>query len=184
MLDERQYRRVAQWLDGADIHLSGEELAAGREIRSQEESLGFVLEVRAPSEALASAAERMTGRSEQRSVVRRIFAVAGVAVAAGVVLGAAFLWKAPPRKHQPVLAGNGRNHVPIDVLDRAARNALSVTEMELLANDIDRLEAEIALASLPEVTELEIKAIRQELDEFWINDPLDEWAEGYHLDSL
>lgn len=143
-LNEGQFERIAEWLDGRDVELSAEERTVGEGIRRRQASLGGLLDVQLPPGAYARArhALRRQVRRPRHRVLRIMIEIAAVAAAAVVIMALLL----PP--HAPALA----RQVPTAVLFEDAYRSDGAVELDTIAQQMDQVETRL-LASLPPVPE-------------------------------
>jgi len=175
--DDRQYERVARWLDGESVELTEAERQLAAEIRAGEAALAGRLDVELPSAALVRTARRMSaaaagsGRSAWWAAVGAAAAVAAALVVAVII-------------HQPTEQSAGLNlaavqqtQVFVQSLDQSAQD----TQLDVLANQMDELDAEIqySLVILPgEQMDRRLDEMEQSINDFWPTDPWAELPEG------
>ena len=159
-LSERQYERVAQWLDGQDVSLDEAERALAEELRGQEALVGRRLDVAAPAAAWRRAWNR-TAAELARPRWRTAWIDAAAAAAAAIVLIALIVRPTPkPPDVSPVAMAE----VPIDVVVQQMRDATQAEGIDVVAEQLDVLESDI-LATMGSTTlDLEIDAVDYEID--------------------
>lgn len=105
-LTDRQYERIARYLDGEAVLLTPTELATARDLREAEDSLAGALPVPLQPGLTARVWQRVSARSS--SIRRHVrFALYGSAAAAAVVavlLGAEWFAPAAPHRNRAVVA--------------------------------------------------------------------------------
>lgn len=150
MLSEKQYERVARWLDGEAVELTEAERRAGESIRREERAVKAWLATAPPTEAVRRAKARMTAElARPRS---RVWRRAAMAVGAAAAIAAAVLLatRVGPRKRTetprpPVVESPrpGPEETFADVIDELAAD----DEISVVADDMERLEVDLILAS-------------------------------------
>jgi hypothetical protein len=169
-LNSEQYERIARWLDGEGVALSGEELAAAGEVRSGEAVLRARLgEAAVPARAMARARRRLRAAAAGRPAVRGRFigvAAAGAALAASIVVAWALRAGGPAPLPQP-----GGGAVPVAVWLGAMEVPPGGEAIHLLAGELDRFEAELAISRTPATVDWQLDTVQQEIDSFWQDEP-------------
>ncbi|MBL7132842.1 MAG: hypothetical protein ISS78_01970 [Phycisphaerae bacterium] len=173
-ISREQYERVARHLDGEDIRLDGPERKLSGQIRRGEQLLAG-LDVGPPARAMARARRRMIaalGRPGAR--LRWLGYVVGLesAAVAALLLVAVTL--------ASISTGSvgcpGAVVVPTSVLVASAESR-SQGDLDILASQLDELEAEI-LASLPvSGGDLEIELLERDIRDFLMTGDEDTWNE-------
>ena len=140
-LNERQSERIAQWLDGRDVELTAEELAAGQGLRRREVLLGGLLDVPMPPGVRARAIEAMRReqRRRRRRVLRVVVDVVAVAAAAVLIVGLLLPGQAP----------SPPGPVPTAVLFDDAYRGTRAVELDSIAEQVDQVEARMVAAVPP-----------------------------------
>jgi hypothetical protein len=139
--NEKQYERIARWLDGADLRIDRSERQTAEEFRRLERDFASLLEVATPPEAISSAGSRIAaGLSASKTTSRRIrygaFMAAALAVAAAIILTVASLWT-------PV-SGNGSGEVPNEVLfGSLTEQSVHQAEISTLAQRVGDFEQQM-----------------------------------------
>jgi len=169
-LNEQQYER-------AELTASQRERA--EQIRRDEAALTGVLDCDAPSAAIDRARRRMLAelaRPGRRRAVR-IGVVAAAAAAAAIVLVVTLF---PART--PVTTREIAKDLPRLSIDTLVAEALKTgsADLDILAGQIDALEADIMVAASPALTETapDLDELENEIDEFWIDQSLPDLLEG------
>ena len=177
-ITEEQYERIALWLDGQDVALGEAERAAADEIRRDEALLGAV-EMRAPRGALDRASRRIgaeLARPTRRLRIARFVAVT-TAAAAAIILATALLMPDPapvaPVGHDPDGETIAKKvETLIDEMEESIRPQMMV---ELLAADLESLEAEMLVTAEIGEMDLKINALENEIDSILL-DPSAPWS--------
>lgn len=172
---ERQYERIARRLDGEDVALSAEELAAAEDIRRGERFLAGRLDVSIPPEAMEHLRRRTSAelaRPRRRTV--KIGYVAAAAAAAAILI-AVVSFRMMPHRPQSPLAISSDQAAEADALLWASEPDPAI---DMLARELDELEAEILVSLPPAQVDMELEAIGQDIEEFWLDDPSAEPLEG------
>ena len=170
-LNEKQYERIALWLDGQPADLTADERAAAEEIRSGEAALRIAMPVEAvPARAMAAARRKVRAATVRHIAVRGRFigvAAAGAAVAAALVI--AWTLRVP----NPPVRAPGMAHkvtVPPEVWAQAIGEPLGGEAIQGLARELDGFEAELAVFSAPVPADWQVDAVQHEIDDFWKDD--------------
>jgi hypothetical protein len=170
--DERQYDRVARYLDGEALELTDAERELAEEIQNGLAELESPLAPEVPPQSLRRAQRRLTaGQASQRRQrsLRRVGLVAGMAAA---VVAFAFVVQSlyPPAttKH------NAPIYVPTTVLRDAVEPEVDTFEvrMALLAEDIRQEQAQLAdFAHTADADAFEggMENLQKELETFWLD---------------
>ena len=195
-LTERQYERIARCLDGEAVALSADEQAACDEIAAdqaqlatvlsapaeasrevlrqtgvlaqigmQEKLLGEMLDVDVPQAAIDRAWGRtQTAIARPRRILLRLGAVAAsVAIAAGVLLTLTLIGPQPGGPVAPTAQAEAYVASVVAVQDPA---------IELLAAEIDQLEAEVLASVPPASLDIGLDQAERAIEEFWLDDML------------
>lgn len=196
-LTEQQYERIARRLDGEDVALSAYEQAACDEIADgqaqlapaletpaeagsavlrqtgilaqigmQEKLLGEMLDVDVPQAAIDKAWERTRfAMARPQRILFRVGAIAAsVAVAAGVLLT---LTLTGPQPGGPVAPGMQQAEAYV-----ASVAAVQDPAIELLAAEIDQLEAEVLASAPPVSLDIGLDQAERAIEELWLDDML------------
>ncbi len=141
-LSDRQYERIARYMDGEAVELDAEELAAAELIGRQERQLGRLLDARVPPETLADAEVRLAAAiaPRRKRPLRYAYYAAAVAAAA-LVLVVVNLPHGPAP--QPVA------EIPAEVLFEGYNAPAEETELTSIAQEIDRLDEQLATSTPP-----------------------------------
>jgi hypothetical protein len=181
MLNERQYERVARWLDGEDVELAPLERAAAEEIRRDEAAIAIALDAFPPTETRRRAHRRLAAALAHPRIGWWRVAAAAAAAAAAVLIVVAFTRKAPqPQPTPTVVRPPERLHdeEPVEALIGLSAE----DEIDLLTTDLVELTADIAAAEGPDGRgadiDVQIEVLEKELEEFYLYDMLDRPAEG------
>lgn len=97
-LDDRQYERVQQWLEGQNVELSDAQRQAAEELQQDQQRLGRLLDVPMPAQALQRARRRMVAELARPRFNWRRWAVpvgGALAAAAALVLAVTVFWPTP-----------------------------------------------------------------------------------------
>lgn len=196
---ERQYERLARWLDGESVELSVLEQAQARAIERQEQSSGAMLDVQAPQASLDRVRAKMMQALAQESdqaarlqlvgkPIRRtwprvwkigVSLAAAAAIVLAVVIGWQMMLPGGPQviqtaKNSP--SGKNQNPPPrmasVDVtLPLLPSEVPGDPKIELLAREIDETTAEFYAPVMPAPVDVRIDAIQNAVDEFWTEPP-------------
>lgn len=173
-ISREQYERVARHLDGGDIRLDGAERKLSDQIRRDERLLG-VLDVEPPARAMARARRRMIAALARPGGrlrwLRYVVGIESAAVAALLLVAVTLAGISTG-----LVGRRGPVVVPTSVFI-ASTESLAQGDLEVLARQIDELEAEIA-ASLPiSHGDLEIELLERDIQDFLMNGGQDTWNE-------
>jgi hypothetical protein len=181
MLNERQYERVARWLDGEDVELAPDECAAAEEIRRHEAALAAVLDASPPAETRRRAHRRLVAALAHPRIGWWRVAAAAAAAAAAALIVIAFTRKPPEPQPTPTVVKPTEglhDEEPIEAL----LGLSAEDEIDLLTTELVELTADIAAAEGPAGRagdiDLQIEVLEKELEEFYLYDTLDRPAEG------
>lgn len=165
-LNEQQYRRVGRYLDGASVELTPDEQKVADDIRRIEIALRGRVEVTPPRSALDPARRRMLG--ELVHPRRRVRWILWPAAVAAIVLIAAAPWFVKPA---PPDAG------PIgEEITMTYPGQNEDIGMDLIAEELQMLEAEITVSLLPAPLETQLDDLQESLSDFWIEETPN-WAD-------
>ena len=175
---DEQYGRVARYLDGQPVDLTGPERDLAGEITGGGEV--FVtggIDVRQLHRAMATARRQMSvalARPRRRKIFVACFAAAEVAAAAAVlVIMLTVRGMAPPATTHNALAD-----APLDVISSFADGKIA-EEILLVHQDIDLLEAEIYAPAIDfDQASFEIDELQFDLEELMNCEPPDFFLEG------
>jgi hypothetical protein len=165
LANEGQFDRVAAHLDGQGAELSAEHSAMARQVKSGEAWLAAQLATPLPREALERARRRMRAElaAPRHGVLFRIGTAAAAAAAAVLLAAGLALWgpwgggevaKNPASGGEEVVCWAGS----LDPED---------AEIAMLADEIDRLGAEMILPLPGRVLDAHLDALQQSIEEFW-----------------
>lgn len=173
-ISKEQYERIAQHLDGGDIRLDGAERKLSDQIRRDEQLLG-ALDVVPPARAMARAQRRMIAAlarpGGRMRWLRYVVGIEAAAVAALLLVAITLASISTDLVDQ-----RGPVVVPTSVFV-ASTESLAQGDLEVLARQIDELEAEIA-ASLPiNHGDVEIDLLERDIQDFLMNGEQDTWDE-------
>ena len=175
-ISREQYERVARYLDGEDVRLDEAERKLSEQIR-RDEGLLAALDVGPPAGAIARSRRRMIaalGRPAGRlRWLRYVVGVEAAAVAAlllvAVTLAIVSTDTEAPRA--PVV-------VPTSVLV-ASTEFSAQGDLDILARQLDELEAEIATSVPISGGDVEIDLLERDIQEFLLNGGQDTWDEPF-----
>ena len=164
--NDRQYERVARFLDGDPIELTDQEREIAEELQGDEAALVGRLDAAPPLGTMGRARRRM--QAELARPRWRAFRYAPRAAVAAAVVAAIFalVWvgiesRSPTPSEGPTLEGN----LFAEVYSRPENDV----ELDLIAEEVTALETEM-LTSSPEsplVTELD--TLERSLETFWLH---------------
>ena len=146
-LTERQYERIAQWLDGQELELSPAEQAAAQEILDGEAFLAPHWGLQAPPHALQKARRRMLcdiARPGRLTIwLRRAAGIAAAALLVGITTWALrdVYTRGPSRANPPMTESPAQ--VPIEVVLTEMENAADLGPTELVLARVRDLEADM-----------------------------------------
>lgn len=166
-LNEQQYQRVARFLDGEPLELTGEERAVALEIRIGLEGLDVLKQIQPSSGAMAMARKRMAGEASRPGRRGLRIACFATAVAAAAILLA--VMALPPD-------GIDQPGPPIVILPPDVEAAIYDSENDdpdlyFIASELAELEADVYTPVLAMPVETGSDAIGQPRDIFWTDEP-------------
>ena len=177
-MNEKQYERIALWLDGQDVALSPAERAVADEIRRDEEMLGSSAGGDWPRKTYDRASRRMAAElaRPRRLWIGRVAAAA--AVAAAIVAITLLLPTGPVEQLKP--KGNGAGplmaDVPIETLVEEMEESIRPgVVVELLAGELESIEADMLVTAEIGEAEFEINAMEDEYESILL-DPAAPWS--------
>ena len=177
-ITERQYERIALWLDGQDVALNDAERAVADEIRRDEAFVGAAADVRIPHGALDRASRRVAAelaRPTRRLRIGRFVAAAGAVAAAIIVVTALLMPGLQPSRTKtidPPLSSVAEVNTLIEEMEESIRPGMMV---QLMAGDLESLEAEMLVTAEIGEMDLEINALENEIDSILL-DPSAPWS--------
>ena len=176
-LTEEQYERIGRWLDGESVELSANERAAAEEIRGAEAHLaGPMRDVEVPARAMARARRRLVAATARPALrVRFVGIAAGAAAVAAAVVIALLTFLAEPDSRKPDRNQADDQTIPVEVWVAAVQQTPGGDDIALLADELDKLEAELAWSETAQPLDRQIESLARELDQFWLEDSPD-WA--------
>ena len=141
------------------------------EIRRDESAVGRLLDAPVPSGVFQRVHRRVIAElaRPQRRLMRLGTAAASVAAAAAILLAVAVWPEAPRILPIPSVASAA---VPVEVIADSVR-APEDLAVDLLAGEIERLEAEMLASARPAPMDMGIDQVEAALEGFWLDDPLD-----------
>jgi len=157
-MNEKQYERIARYLDGENVALQSDEQAFVVEIRRAETLVGAALDVAPPADALQRALHRRHAvalHRSRRTLRLTLSAAAVVAAAAIVLLAFSLLWKPLPQADLPDLAQDALvprpgADVPVsDMIDSLKAVSALDQDLDQLAEEFER--EEFGIAATPEI---------------------------------
>ncbi len=177
--EDRQFERIARWLDGENVQLSAEELAEAEIIRRDLDGFGEAFNAPVPQGLLDRVNSKMMAElarpSHRTQWVRR---AACAFAAVGAVLVAFALLSGPAgesRKADPV-AATPRVDVPIEVVAQTMADSSKNVDLDALAHELDDLAADISSLKLPsagrDIEAMQADALEKDIKNFWLDDPL------------
>ncbi|MBI5725304.1 MAG: hypothetical protein HZA50_15195 [Planctomycetes bacterium] len=167
-LNEEQYERIAQALDGRQVELTDEERQTMACIVRDEDWFGRTAHAAAPARAMGKAAASIRVALHGRTRIVRIIAnvSAAAAIAAVLVLGIMMLIDLG----RPVPVAPGSQGIPVAQLEKFIQPGEHQAPIKLLSMDLDRFEADVALMNMPESQASPVKnkldSLENELDDF------------------
>lgn len=165
-LNEEQYERIAQWLDGRDINLSDIEREAAEEIRRDEKLMGDIMTVDAPAEAFVRAQQRMS--AELAKPVIRIIPLRRIAAAAAIILIAAGVWLVS-QPGDTTLSGYS-SKAPISAIIDEMLEVTDDDTIALVTDEVAQLRTELVVSPDYTMMDLEINAIEDEIKDVFLED--------------
>lgn len=175
-LSQREYERIARWLDGEAIELTAAERAAAEQVRRDERALRPFLAVRVPATAMAKARRRLLAElARPRRGIRWIRYLAASVSSAAVALIAVGLMRqaAPPRGPLPPVPLS----VYVDALDMSLARTVAYDLLNEELKDLTRPDRDVAPVA-PPAPGLSIDEVQRKVEEFVVEDPLWELLEG------
>lgn len=177
--DDRQFERIARWLDGENVQLSPEELAEAEVIRRDLATMDESFDVPVPRELLDRVNNRMLAelaRPAHRTNWKRRALSAAAAAGAVLIAFASLSGPGRPIRNAGPLAGASVVDVPIEVvaqtMDESARNV----DLDALSRELDALSADISALKLPiaggDIEAMQTEALEKDIKNFWLDDPL------------
>ncbi len=156
-MNEKQYERIARYLDGENIALSTEERAVAEDLHRAEALVGKALDVTPPAESLQRAMSTRSIRVHlhpRRTLRFTLSAAAAVAAAAVVLLTFSLLWKPVPRTDldlaQDTVMPRPSADVPVsDMLDSLKAVSTLDQDLDELTEEFDR--EEFGFANTPDM---------------------------------
>lgn len=165
-LNDAQYRRVAQWLDGEPVALSEVERATAEEIRRAESQLSGALEVAPPTRATdAAMAGIMPRLGGTRAKVLHVVRPAMVAAAAVLLALFALRVLSPGPTRQVV-----DNGLPVDQIVKVYDAGENNIDLDLITAEVNRLAANMAGPAPTNAIDAEIDDLQFNVDTFWLDD--------------
>lgn len=148
------------------------QLALTAEVRRDEALLGPLLDAPVPPGTMQRVHRRVLAElaRPQRRLLRIGSAAAAVAAAAAILLVVALLPRQPARE-APIRAALPQAPVPVDVIVASVQEPRDLA-VDLLAEEIDQLEAEILASGPPAPVDLGIDQLQGALEGFWLDGPL------------
>lgn len=177
-LEERNYQRVARYLDGEAIELDAAERALADEIRRDESSLYTRLDVPLPDGLEQRQARRVLSVSRPRRRLLRFSAWGGALAAAAAMLLVAVLHTQPTSKPKTLTP---QSQITTEqYVESLAPQAEVDTELELLSDMLDEVEADLAFVS-DNALEVDgsIEELETSIETFWTQD--DAWDEDWTI---
>ena len=175
--NDEKYQRVGRYLDGENIDLTGEELALAEEIRTASQRLAGILDVQAPDESLSLAGRKMMAelakrpQSGLRAVWRQVARVAAV-----LLIAVLMMWLLPSRPSVERRTAGTDSTVPTEILTEVDWRGDQHVDLDLIARQLEEIEAEILVTFSSTTLEMELDNVRQELGEFWLEEA-DNWLD-------
>ena len=181
ILDDKQFDRVARDMDGQNLHLGFDEQQARSDIHRNESFMATLWEVDVPPDTLAKANRRMLAQlaHPHRTAFRRAGLAAGISSAAAIILFAMLSWFLPYDTTTP--APLHLSEVPSEVLFEALQPTEDMEGLDEFAGEVVIFAAEIGASNTTlqnSDIDVELDAIRQRLDGFWIEETFTEIPEG------
>ena len=177
-MNEKQYERIALWLDGQDVALSPAERVVADEICRSEEMLASSAGGDWPRKAYDRASRRMAAELARP---RRLWigrAAAAAAVAAAIIAITLLLpaGPAPVQQHADNTPGSKMADVPIETLIEQMEESIRPgVVVELLAGELESIEADMLVTAEIGEMEFEINAMEDEFESILL-DPASPWS--------
>ncbi len=171
-LDERQYERIARFIDGEDVPLDEDERSAAEEMLYLEGRNRDLMEVSTPDTSMRLARQAMLDELRKsrtrRSFRRAVTGLAGLAAAAVITLVIGVHWMnnsvtSSPRQHT---GGDDITHATYFALVHQADDDLAISMLE---DEIELFEAEL-LASTRSQMDWRMDSVQDQIDTFWFDD--------------
>ena len=174
---DRQYQRVATWLDGEPVELTPDEQALAEDIGRLEDALAVRMGAE-PVAQLPPSARARAMRRVQAELARpglrwgRVIRAFAAAAAMAVVASAALLML----QDKPVTPDRSEQVSYERVVELTGSTAFAA-EVELISQEVDELEAE-TLASATGTGDYTPSSVlmeeaAEEMNEFWTDDPFE-----------
>lgn len=172
-IDDRQFERIARWLDGEAVDLTGDELAAAERFSRIERSLGGGLDAAAPREALSRAGTRMLAELARPAhgiiSLRRVARSAAVAAAAALLIFALLADNSGRPTPMPARAGDdGLLYAMAESFQPSIQNA----DLDVLAMQMDLLESDITVRRRASAEDIRIDELQQDIEDFFAIEPI------------
>lgn len=140
-------------------------------IRRDEAVLAARLDVTVPPGTMQRVQRRMVAalaRPRRRRL--RIGPMAAAVAAAAAIVLAVIFWPRTPSVVRPrPVASSPPKAIPVEVIVASVEEPEDLA-LDLLAEEIDRLEAEILVAPPPTLIEVRMDLLQNALEEFWLDD--------------
>lgn len=169
-LNDQQYQRVARYLDGEPVQLDGAEQTAADEIRQAGQMLAPMLAATPPEGAVDHAGRRLAAALAGRNWAVRL--IRPVAAAAAILLLAAAAFLIPGQPKPSSMAEGLPADLVADVYSQTEQNI----DLDLVKAELDELAAEIFVSLPAGRVEVELDALQQNLDTFWLEEA-DQWPD-------
>jgi len=174
---DEQYGRVARYLDGQPVDLTGPERDLAKEITDGEVLVTGGIDVRQLHRAMATARRQMSvalARPRRRKIFAACFAAGEVVAAAAVLIIMLTVRGMSP----PAVTHNALVDAPLEVISSPANGDIA-EQILLVHQDIDLLEAEICAPAIDfDQASFEIDELQFDLEELMNYEPPDFFLEG------
>ncbi len=176
--NDKQYERVARYLDGDPVELTSRERELAEEVRSGEVIVTAGIDRRVRHRAMDQARRRMSAElarpTRRKALLACVTAAEAIAVAAVLVIALTLQGVVtPPAAPVSSLAG-----LPAEALGLAERSEIA-NRISLVRQDLDMLEAELMVpAAIMDPTSFEIDELRYDLEELLNYEPPEFYLEG------
>ena len=172
-MTDGQYERLARWLDGEDVQLTEAERIAADSIRRDETDLYGRLDTAPRRGAMARARRRMTASLAHPSTGTRWrhYAIRAAASVGAAVLVEAVLLR--PTVTDDTLKGFA-SAASLDAWYNVVEDSTIVDEIDLIAHELDELEADVLTSLPPSPQEMELDAIERQIEDLLLEDVPDE----------
>lgn len=170
-LNDRQNENVARFLDGEKVELTAAERTAADEILRMEIGLGEELAAQPSREATQRARRRMRAALARPRRRQWVGAVAVAAAAVILIAVAVTQFISPP-------AVSPETKLDVDVLADVYLEADQSADLDVLAEEIAQLEADMVSSLSTQRAQSELDELEQNMETFWLEEPFGWIDEG------